>query len=125
LPLQINIKDNWYIVHAGLEPGVSFNKQDLERIIRLRYVDKDGIYVKPKRGKEQPPDTQYWAAHWNQPYNIIFGHQRFDEPKTFKNVNNICIGLDTGCCFGGAMTAYNLERDEYTQVKANKIHYKR
>lgn len=125
LPLQLHVKDNWYVVHAGMEPGVSFAKQDLERIIRLRYVDKHGIYVKPKKNKEQPPESQYWAYNWTQPYNIIFGHQKFDEPKVFKNDNNTCIGIDTGCCFGNTLTAFNLERNEYVQVKAHKVYYKR
>jgi len=125
LPLQIHVKDNWYVVHAGMEPGIAFDQQNLERIIRLRYVDKNGMYVKPKRSREQPPETQYWALNWTQPFNIIFGHQRFEEPRIFKNDNNTCIGLDTGCCFGGSLTAYNLERNEYTKIKAKKVYYEK
>jgi bis(5'-nucleosyl)-tetraphosphatase (symmetrical) len=125
LPLKLRVKDNWYVVHAGMEPGVPFDKQDLERIIRLRYVYKNGTYAKPKKDKAQPPNSEFWAGKWTQPYNIVFGHQRFEEPKIFKNENNTCIGIDTGCCFGNTLTAFNVERNEYTQVKANKVYYKR
>lgn len=125
LPLKIHIKDNWYVVHAGLEPGVDFNKQDIKKIIRIRYVDEDGFMVKAKGNKEKPEATYFWAERWNQPYNIIFGHQRFDEPQVFKNENNICVGIDLGCCFGHKLCAYNLDRDEFTQVKAKKIYYQR
>lgn len=124
LPLQIHIKDNWYVVHAGMEPGLPFDQQDIGRIIRLRYVDANGRHVKMK-DREQPPDSWFWAERWNQPYNIIFGHQVFPEPRIFKNDNNVCIGVDSGCCFGGALTAYNIERNEFVQVKAKKTYYKR
>lgn len=124
LPLQIHIKDNWYVVHAGMEPGIPFDKQDIERIIRIRYVDKKGLYVKPKT-KDKPEGSYFWAEKWEQPFNIIFGHQRFEEPRIFKNDNNTCIGLDTGCCFGGSLTAYNLERNEYTKIKAKKVYYEK
>jgi bis(5'-nucleosyl)-tetraphosphatase (symmetrical) len=124
LPLIRLIKDNWYIVHAGLEPAVKFEDQDLARIIRIRYVDKDGHYVKPKT-KETPEGSEFWAGRWEQPYNIIFGHQRFDSQQIFKNKNNICIGVDTGCVFGNMLTAYNIERNEFIQVKAKKTYYKR
>lgn len=124
LPLRLHVKDNWYVVHAGLEPAVDFEKQDLERIIRIRYIDKAGYYVKPK-GKEKPNESDFWAERWGQPYNIMFGHQRFEMPKRFKNTNNTCIGLDTGCVFGNMLTAYNLERDEMIQIKARKTYYER
>jgi bis(5'-nucleosyl)-tetraphosphatase (symmetrical) len=125
LPLKIHVKDNWYVVHAGMEPAVAFDEQDIGRIIRIRYVDKKTLrYVKPKT-KEQPPGTDYWADRWDQPYNIIFGHQKFDKPMVFKNKNNVCIGIDTGCVFGGSLTAFNVDKNEFIQVKADKAYYKK
>lgn len=122
LPLQIHVKDNWYVVHAGMEPNVPFAEQDLERIIRIRYVDENGKYVKPKT-KEKPKGTWFWAEKWAQPFNILFGHQGFAEPTVFRNENNVCIGLDTKAVFGGKLTAYNIERNEFVQVKAAKSYY--
>lgn len=124
LPLKIHIKDNWYVVHAGMEPGIEFDKQDIERIIRIRYVDDNGLYVKMKN-REPPPGSFFWAERWNQPYNIVFGHNVFPEPRIFKNNNNICVGIDTGCVYGGYLTAYNVERGEFTQIKAKKVYYKK
>lgn len=124
LPLRLHIKDNWHVVHAGLEPAVEFEKQDLERIIRIRYVDKHGYYAKPK-GKEKPSDTEFWAERWSQPYNVVFGHQRFESVKKFENSNNICVGIDTGCVFGNMLTAYNIDRNQIIQVKAKKTYYER
>lgn len=121
LPYKIHIKDNWYVIHAGLEPVVDFHKQDMEHIIRLRYVDEEGRFVKLKRGKkDQPKKTYFWADKWEQPYNILFGHQRHETPTKYTHQNNVCIALDTGCCFGGHLTAYILEQDKFVQVKAKR-----
>lgn len=120
LPARIHIKDNWYVVHGGLEPGVPFDKQDPKNIIRIRYVDKNGLFIIPKPGSYLNEDYYFWAEKWSQPYNIIFGHQVFSEPKIFENHNNTCIAIDTGCCFGRKLTAYNLDRKEFISVKAHK-----
>lgn len=125
LPLKLHIKDNWYVIHAGVEPAFKFEDQNIEHIIRIRYVDKKTLrYVKPKT-KDQPDGTVFWAEKWEEPINIVFGHQRFDEPMVFKNKNNVCIGIDTGSVFGNALTAYNVDRNEFIQVKANKTYYKK
>jgi len=120
LPHQIHIKDNWYVIHAGLEPAVAFEKQKPEHMIRLRRVDKEGFAI---RGKSQIANSYFWASRWNQPYNIIFGHERHNEPTKYVNDNNICVAIDQGCVFGGYLTAYNLDRDEFIQVKARKTYY--
>lgn len=125
LPFYIHIKENWYVLHAGAEPSVPFFEQDLGSLIRIRYVDKNTLrHVKPK-SKEQPPNTYFWAEKWGQPINLVFGHHRFEEPKIFKNENNVCVGIDTGCVFGGHLTAFNVDRNEFVQVKANSTYYQR
>ncbi len=35
-----------------------------------------------------------------------------------------CYGLDTGCCFGGKLTAMVLETKEIFQVKAKEVYVK-
>jgi bis(5'-nucleosyl)-tetraphosphatase (symmetrical) len=35
-----------------------------------------------------------------------------------------CYGLDTGCCFGGRLSALILETKEIVQVPAKRIYYK-
>lgn len=126
LPLKINIKDNWYVVHAGMEPAIAFDKQDPEQIIRIRFVDEKGKVSKERPTPNNPiPGIYFWAERWNQPYNIIFGHQRFDEPKIFKNSNNTCVGIDTGAVFGNKLTAYNLDKNTFTFVNSKKSYYKK
>lgn len=123
LPSKIHLKDNWYAIHAGCQPAIPFFDQQVEQLIRCRWVDdKTGLMVEQKN-KEQPKESSYWADVWNQPYNIVFGHHGFDKPKVFKNKNNKCVGIDTRCVYGGALTAYHLEDDNFIQVKAKKVYW--
>lgn len=122
LPLKIHLRDNWHVVHAGMEPCVSFEHQDLHRIIRIRYVDDHGRYIKTK-DRERPPSAHYWTDKWAQPYNIIFGHQKHARPTSYWHETNTCVALDTGCVFGGALTAYNLEANQFTQIEAKRKYY--
>ena len=124
LPLTINIKDNWWVAHAGMEPITPFDQQEKDKIIRIRYVDEAGKIVKPKT-KDQPKGSFLWAEKWNQPMNIVFGHQGHIEPTRYTNANNVCVAIDQGCCFGGSLTAFNVDHNEFVQVKANKAYYKR
>lgn len=139
LPLTIHIKDNWYALHGGLEPAYPFNRQSKEQIIRCRYVS-DGKHV-TSSGKEiawgkalsmgkdfaQPPNSMYWAEGWIGPEQIIFGHfvSDFEKPYVMEHKNGTkCIGIDTGCVFGGRLSGYFLERNEFVQVKAKREYYK-
>ena len=124
LPPYILVKDNWVIVHGGLTPRIKLNNQDPETIIRLRFVDKDTLLPVKTKNKEQPKNSVFWAEAWDQPYNVVFGHTRFKEPKIFKNKNNVCVGIDTSCVYGGSLTAYNIDKNEFISVKADKIYYK-
>lgn len=120
LPPRIHIKTNWYVVHAGAEPSRHFDLQKQDTMMRIRYVDENGNFAKISSNDKIPKWATYWTEKWSQPYNLIFGHHRHNHPTKYINKNNICIALDTGCVFGGALTAYNVERDEYIQIKANK-----
>lgn len=123
LPYSVHIKENWFCIHAGLESCNSFTKQNLEKMIRVRYLNKYGQAVNLKVDKSQPADTKFWAEMWEGKESIVFGHFGVKEPTYFKNKNNTCIALDTRCVYGGYLTAYNLERDEFIQIKAAKVYY--
>ena len=123
LPVSIRIKENWVVVHAGLVPSLSLQNQNPEHVIRVRYVDEKTLEYKAAKNKEQPKGSIFWAEAWNQPMNVVFGHTRFKEPKIFKNKNNVCVGIDTGCVYGGELTAYNINKNEFTSVKAERKYY--
>lgn len=118
LPAKIHLKDNWYVVHGGCQLSVPFLDQTYETLTRCRWIDnKTGLMVEDK-DKKQPKGSSYWAEVWDQPYNIVIGHHGFDKPTYFKNKNNTVVCIDTGCVYGGSLTAYHLEDDKFTEIKA-------
>jgi hypothetical protein len=67
----------------------------------IRYVDHDGKMTKRS--------SMRWAAAWRRPENIIYGHHVISTETPTLDVgehSGLCIGLDTGCVFGGFLTAY-------------------
>lgn len=134
LPLSIHIQDNWHAIHGGLEPARSFAEQSPNQIIRCRYVGdgsdetKKGKAVSLCKNYTQPDNTIYWAEMWNGPESIIFGHfvNSLSKPLVEEKPNGVkCIGLDTGCVFGGHLTGYLFNQQKFIQVKAKKEYCKK
>lgn len=138
LPLKINIKDNWWAIHGGCEPAYTFENQSPNQIIRCRYVSDGnhitisgkripfGIAVPLNKDKTQPANTIYWTDGWNGPESIVYGHcvHSLHTPLIDVRPNDVkCIGIDTGCVFGGCLTGYFLNKNEFVKVKAQKEYY--
>lgn len=108
LPLKLYLGGNWWAVHAGCEPRWSLDKQNLAQIMRVRYVDDRGIAKALNPDMSQPEGTVYWDEKWKGPESIIYGHCVHDlkEYRLRTPVPRVlCLGIDTGCCFGGNLTA--------------------
>jgi serine/threonine protein phosphatase 1 len=85
----------------------------LRRFLRTRYVNPEGEMV--PLGQEKPED-KFWADIYQGEYGIaLFGHD--PSGGTIRFFPN-AIGLDTGCVFGGNLTAYCLEDGVIIQVAA-------
>ena len=111
-----NIKEqNIVLLHGGitgncmLDLSINYQYQThtskqfkgLDLITKTRHLDKSGKFVSLGQENEH---TQFWAETYDGKYGkVIFGHNPFmqDIPKYFKNA----IGIDTGCVFGGYLTA--------------------
>lgn len=137
LPLTIHIKENIYALHGGVEPAYSFNRQRKNQIIRCRYVS-DGQHQTgsgkiiprgvglPMKEYKEPPHSAHWTEFWDGPESIIFGHyvNSLKSPLIVEKPNGVkCMGLDTGCVFGGMLTGYIVEDNAIVQVKSNKEYY--
>lgn len=124
-------EQNTVIVHAGLRAGIPLEKQSKEDLFYIRYVDDQNKFVSLRKinklGSKEAAGAHFWTEYGPWGFNIIYGH----------NVNSLtdirvdsfsdgtaCYGIDTGCCFGGNLTAIILETKEIIQVKAKQIYYK-
>lgn len=141
LPLKLDLGKNWWAVHAGCEPRFSLERQSPSQIMRVRYVSPSGVAQALNPDKSQPEGTVYWTEQWNGPENIVYGHCVHDlkevkhDYSPYKGRSGVhCLGIDTGCCFGGHLTAALFHeptdlhvigdvRIEYAQVKAKQKYY--
>lgn len=119
---------NTIVVHAGLTPGKSVAEQSKEILTMVRYVDPDTHKMMPLviPGFRQPEGSKFWAEIWDGKQDVIFGHtvvgreciKDWDAPSGAR-----CYGIDTGCVFGGRLSAMILDPDmpnvrEVVQVSA-------
>ncbi|MCX7807289.1 MAG: metallophosphoesterase [Deltaproteobacteria bacterium] len=122
LPVLLEVMPGWIVVHGGLEPGRSLSEQIPTRVIRLRYVDAAGRFVASDDPSRPPPGARPWATVWKGPYHVIYGHEVHDlsSPRVDRNekTHAECWGIDTGCCYGGKLTALILPTREIAQVQA-------
>jgi hypothetical protein len=98
-PGAIDLGDQ-LVVHAGLRPGVSLEQQTVEDLTGIRtWGDSDAPWFDQYEGK-----------------TAVFGHWVFAAP----HVSKSAIGIDTGCVYGGSLTAVILPERRLVSIPAVK-----
>jgi len=132
VPFHKILEHNVLVVHAGITGNMiefpatvqeardmsAKKRKSLGKILRTRYIDADtGKFV--GLGQNAPQDP-FWADVYDGRFgHVVFGHEPFmDGPREFEHAT----GLDTGCVFGGQLTALVLEgtQREYVSVTGEK-----
>ena len=107
------------LVHGGFLPDEPWQTQPLELITSIQVIDSRGQPTK----RSDAPDAPSWAMSWGGEPFVVYGHT----PRP--NVLDLpgSMGIDTGCVYGGHLTAYIIEDQTLVQVRAHKtyIHSKR
>ena len=96
---------NYLVVHAGIRPGVPLQRQTVEDLTRLRTLD----YLGSGNRTGTP-----WFERYRGEKTVIFGHRAFDTPLIQPNA----IGIDTGCVYGGSLTAVLLPERRLVSIPA-------
>lgn len=109
LPLVIELPEHGAVVlHAGVMPGQRPRDAPPNILMNVRGVQDDGSpSFSATRG-------QAWAERWHGPEHIIFGH---DAIRGLQR-HAFATGLDTGCCYGGELTALVLPTWQLVSVRA-------
>lgn len=98
------------LVHGGFLPGQAWQTQPPEVVTRIQVVDKDG---RPRK-RADCEDCPLWADLWEGPPFVIYGHT----PRMEIYASPWALGLDTGCVYGGSLTACILPEKKIVQVPA-------
>jgi len=120
----------WLVVHAGFEcNGVPYTEQSRDSVCRVRNVGPDGKMASDhKNPLVDVPGSVPWGMRWQGPENVIYGHAVHSrtEPRVDAHVGYACYGIDTGCVFGGRLTALVLpdgKPPEFVQVQAKREYH--
>jgi bis(5'-nucleosyl)-tetraphosphatase (symmetrical) len=112
----------YFVAHAGICPRRLRTRADLEhpryaeRLYRTRYLDDEGRAV-----DVSTPGASHWASGSDGRFGtVVYGH----EPWYVVREDPHAIGIDTGCCFGGSLTAMVVEGGErrFVEVPAGRAY---
>lgn len=101
LPFTLDLPEHGVrVVHAGMDPGLPWSEQDDAVLITIRRVaDADGQSVP-------------WGTRYQGPPHVVFGH----DARAGLQLHPWCTGLDSGCVYGGRLTALVLEAGQPVPV---------
>ncbi|WP_302081163.1 metallophosphoesterase family protein [Salinibaculum rarum] len=99
LPLAISF-DDALVVHGGLDHREPLTDHDPEDILEMRSLTGGGY------------DRPYWFENRTETPRVFFGHTVLSEAFA----TPAAVGLDTGCVYGGQLTAYDWNDDEFVSV---------
>ena len=111
LPHYIDLGSH-LVVHAGVRPGRRIEEQTVEDLTELRALDGD----KPGSRVGTP-----WFDRYEGEKKVIFGHWVFAQPLIRENA----VGIDTGCVYGGKLTAMLLPEERLVSVPARRAYAKK
>lgn len=104
LPVAISW-DGGLVVHGGVDPRRPLADHTVEDLQTTRSLSPDGGY-----------DGPFWYERYSGSPRIFFGHTVLESPI----VTDATVGLDTGCVYGGSLTAYNLRQGHFYNVPARE-----
>ena len=122
-------------IHAGIHPHwerpgdvlegkgiLDPTDDDVEFAVRARYCDARGArpdHDWPPPGEPFQPWDAFWRERAGEPRTVVFGHWArrgaVHEERT--------RGLDTGCLYGGELTAWIPDEDRIVRVPARRVWY--
>lgn len=105
MPVVVSWDDS-IVVHGGVVPGKSLGDHTQADLQETRSLYGNGY------------DGTFWFERYNGEFRVFFGHTVLDAPLDLGNA----VGLDTGCVYGGALTAYNCGSDEFVTVEAEETY---
>jgi Calcineurin-like phosphoesterase len=107
-PLYVDLPEHDVrVVHAGVLPGVPIEEQERSTLLTIRAVGPHGEPLEKRGGV-------LWGERYRDSPHVVFGHNARSEPQLHPHAT----GLDTGCVYGGYLTALMLEDGQKVPMDA-------
>lgn len=97
--------DDQMVVHGGVDPRHALREQGIKDLLNTRAIP-------PEQGYDGP----FWFDLFEGPQRVFFGHTVLAEPV----LNDWAVGLDTGCVYGGELTAYDYYAEEVVSISGDE-----
>ncbi|MBP9114635.1 MAG: metallophosphoesterase [Polyangiaceae bacterium] len=112
-PTMLDFPDHLVrVVHAGVVPGVPWEAQQREHLLHLRTVTVSNsiCYASPREVALPSNGTlnTLWGEQYKGPPHVVFGHNAIQGLQ----FHPWATGLDTGCVYGGRLTALVLDQGQ-------------
>ena len=111
-PYRILDRGDLVVAHAGIEEWM-IGKVSREISVFCRFGEPTG-----ERTPEGFPIRRDWAATYRGKPMVVYGHT----PMHAAEFRNNTINIDTGCAFGGALTALRYPELELVSVPARAVY---
>ncbi len=108
LPMAIGWEDS-LVVHGGVNPRKPIAEHSRAELLTMRSLVSEAY------------DRPYWFETRREKPRVFFGHTVLFDP--FET--DYAIGLDTGCVYGGQLTAYRCSTREFISVEPQITHMDR
>ncbi|WP_394327690.1 metallophosphoesterase family protein [Halovenus aranensis] len=108
-PLVVSWEDSM-AVHGGVDPRRALSAQAPIDLLETRAIPPENGY-----------DGPFWFKQYDGPGRVFFGHTVLESPFLSEHA----VGLDTGCVYGGELTAYDCNRDEVVSVTPERTYQER
>lgn len=109
LPVLISW-DDVVVVHGGIDHRKPLVEHTLTELLNSRSLVPDASYERP-----------YWFETRRELPRVFFGHTVLATPFDSEHA----VGLDTGCVYGGQLTAYDYRAGELISVDPSETHVSR
>ncbi|MGF1449500.1 MAG: metallophosphoesterase [Opitutales bacterium] len=115
MPLTLELpQEEAVVVHGGFMHNLPWREQPLDIVTRIQVISPEG---QPHKRSDCPLGVS-WAEFWQGPPYVYYGHT--PREKVFRR--DWSLGLDTGCVYGGHLTACVLPSRELIQVRAKRAY---
>lgn len=120
-PLVVDFaKESVTAVHGGFLPQMNVSDGDVpEFVTELRWIRRKNGDWKPVPKEKRKKDDVLWAEKWKGDRFVVYGHTPLREPK----FDSRALGLDTGCVYGGKLTAAIFDGEWSTVSVKAKMKY--